>query len=181
MNDKINISKGDIPETDAEVEKILAKKTPKRKLALVTPPEPEKQEEEKTPTPPVIQPVLKHKDIVWHPLVNGLDVYGYSSQEILDVADKVYQLYNQTPVIQLSGDVLVGSKVVRLKYEAAEYVNVTDDHWHLIYSDLDVEPANGTFPKARVGVNKPEAVEKWEASLERKTYRAKLMDSIKLA
>jgi hypothetical protein len=199
MNDTINISKGDIPETDAEVEKILAKKKPttKRKLSLVQTPKKtieasviaahDKEEgeadlaveqsanAEKQPVQTIANVVLPHTEIVWHPAVNGLDVYGYTSQQILDVADKVYTLYNQTPIIQLSGDVLVGSKVVRLKYEAATYVNVTDDHWHLTFSDVDIEPLNGTFPKTRVGINKPDALERWEKTPERQSYRNKLL------
>lgn len=172
MANNINISKGDIPETDAEVEKILAKKPAPKRVKKQTS---EKSEVEKQP----VQPVLKHKEIVFHGQINGVDMYGFTSQEILDAADKCYAFYNQTPVIQLSGDVVCNGKPIRIRQEVAEYVNVNDDHWRLIYSKLDIEPLNGTFPKARIGINKPDALEKWEETPERKTYRAKLLDALK--
>ena len=185
MNDKINISKGDIPETDEEVEKILAKKpATKRKLALVqtpvAPETPEKEAEKETSEQTPVQPELKHSIIVWHPSVNGLELYGYTSQQILDVADKVYALYGQTPTVHLYGECLCGDKVIRLRQEQAVYKDVTNDAWHLPLLGVDVEPIGGTFPKARVGVLRPDAFERWEETPERKTYRAKVLDSLRI-
>src|SRR6266699_5019230 len=124
----MDIQHGDIPETDAELEKVLAKKPVSKRGKKQTPvvetaanhepgqqlPEDtaeraasgsgwqgeaveEKPEVKKQP----VQQVLKHKEIVFHGQINGMDVYGYNSQEILDMADKAYAFYGTTPVIQL--------------------------------------------------------------------------------
>ena len=131
--------------------------------------------EEKQP----VQPALKHKEIVFIGHINAVDIYGYNSQEILDMADKCYSFYGQTPTIQLSGEVLVGDAIIRLRQESAVYKNVTNDDWHLPFMGVDVSPINGTIVKARVGIHKQNMLENWEQTPERQTYRAKLLDALK--
>ena len=83
-----------------------------------------------------------------------------------------------TPTIQISGDVLYGDKIIRLKLDAATHV--AGDRWHLIYSGIDINPLNTTFARVRVSINKPDALEAWEQSTARKSKREKLLTSIKL-
>ena len=147
----------------------------KKLLSIVTPETPEAEKE----TP--VQTIAPHTEIVWHNSVNGLELYSYTSQQILDVADKVYALYGQTPTIHLYGDCLYGDKVIRVRQEQAVYKDVTNDAWHLPLLGIDVEPINGVIIKARVGVLRPDAFERWEETPERKTYRAKLLDSLRIS
>jgi hypothetical protein len=156
------------------------KKTTKRKLALVQSPIEEKPETPETDKQPV-QIIAKHTEIAWHSSVNGLECYDYTSQEILDVADRVYSLFQKTPIIFIYGECMYGDKVIRLSQEQAVCKNIPNGDWHLPYAGIDVAPINGTFARARVGVTRPGTFEQWEETAGRKVYRAKLQASIQKA
>ena len=151
----MNLKAGDVPETNEELEAIMAKLDAQA----------EKKRSKKAPVAPKPeQKVVKSIRTQSYTRQTGVIVTGYTTQELLDKADQLTRAYERGADIMIGGRVVVDGGVQVLK-GFAPAIHQELNTFALVYEQYTITLPGDVWDSAKIAVSAPGIVEKHHGSL----------------